>query len=208
MLVLVNMFLKSLDHLISIFRFNSSSWFLYDGLASRKTKIIKGPEHNGKLGFLVSISKQMGSKVSHPTKAFGTGISSMDIDADFRKFKEECEKDDSKTWECENQRRLGKENKMRLIKFDSQLDEAKFKLFLEKHIDKIVNVVKSTRSRKAPRYICDEALDADHFDQCTKFSVCEKAEEIVQDFCSKHSELKKHFQKRLPTRLKQLFHTV
>ena len=48
-----------------------------------------------------------------------------------------------------------KENNMRLIKLDSQLDEAKFKLFLEKYIDKIVNVVKTTRSRKALRYICD-----------------------------------------------------
>ena len=82
MLVLVTMFLKSLDHFISIFRFNSSPWFLYDGLASRKTKIIKRPVHNGKLGFLVFISKQMGSKVPHPTKTFGTGISSMDIDAE------------------------------------------------------------------------------------------------------------------------------
>ena len=30
-----------------------------------------------------------------------------------------------------------KKNKMRLITFDSQLHEAKFKLFLEKHIDKM-----------------------------------------------------------------------
>ena len=90
---------------------------------------------------------------------------------------------------------------MCLITFDSQLDEAKFKLFLEKHIDKIVNVVKNTRSRKAPRYICDKALHTDHFDQCTKFSVCEEAEKIVQKFCSKQSELRKYFQKRLPTRI-------
>ena len=79
----------------------------------------------------------MGSKVPHPAKAFGTGISSMDIDADFRKFKEECEKYNSETRERENQRKLEKENKMRLITFDSQLHEAKFKLFLEKHIDKM-----------------------------------------------------------------------
>ena len=52
----------------------------------------------------------MGSKVPHPAKAFGTGISSMDIDADFRQFKEECEKDDSETRERENQRKLEKEN--------------------------------------------------------------------------------------------------
>ena len=125
----------------------------------------------------------------------------MFIDADFRKFNEECEKDDSETRECENQRKLEKEDKMRLIKFDSQLDEAKYKLFLKKHIDKIVNVVKSTRSRKAPRYICHEALATDHFDQCTILSVCEKAEKTVQEFCSKHSELKKYFQRRLPARL-------
>ena len=143
----------------------------------------------------------MGSKVPYPAKAFGTGISSMDIDADFRKFKEKCEKDNSETRERENQRKLEKENQMRLITFDSQLNEAKFKLFLEKHIEKIVKVVKNTRSRKAPRCICDEALDTDHFDQCTKFNVCEKAEKIEQEFCSKHSELKKFFQKRLPPRL-------
>ena len=89
MLVLVTMFLKSLDHFISIFRFSSSPWFLYDSLASRKTKIIKRPTYNGKLGFLVFISKQMGSKVLHPAKAFEKGISSMDIEVDFRKFKEE-----------------------------------------------------------------------------------------------------------------------
>ena len=52
----------------------------------------------------------MGSKVPHPAKAFGRGISSMDIDADFRQFKEECEKDDSETRERENQRKLEKEN--------------------------------------------------------------------------------------------------
>ena len=120
----------------------------------------------------------MGSKVPHAAKAFGTGISSMDTDADFRKFKEECEKSDSETRECEHQRKLEKENKMRLIKFDSQLDEAKFKLLLEKHVDKVVNVVNSTRSRKAPRNICDEALDTDHFDECTKFIVCEKRRKL------------------------------
>ena len=49
-------------------------------------------------------------------------------------------------------------------------------------------------------------MDTDHFDQCTKFSVCEKAEEIVQEFCSKHSEIKKYFQKRLPKRLLILRH--
>ena len=40
-------------------------------------------------GCFVFISKQMGSKVPHPAKVFGTGISSMDIDADFKKIKEE-----------------------------------------------------------------------------------------------------------------------
>ena len=89
MFVLATMFLKSLDHFISIFRFNSSPWFFYDSLAPRKTKIIKRPGHNGKLGFLVFISKPMASKVPHPAKVFGTGISSMDIDADFKKIKEE-----------------------------------------------------------------------------------------------------------------------
>ena len=131
------MFLKTLGHSISIFRFNSSPWFLYDSLVSRKTKVIKRPAHNGKLGFLVFISKRMGSKVSHPAKAFGTGISSIDIDANFKKFKEECEKDDSKTRECEHQRKLEKENKMRLIKFDLKLDEAKFNCFWKNVLTKL-----------------------------------------------------------------------
>ena len=47
----------------------------------------------------------------------------MDIDSDFQKFKDECQKDDSEIRECENQRKLVKENKMHLIKFDLQLDE-------------------------------------------------------------------------------------
>ena len=42
LLVLVTMFLKSLYHFISIFRFSSSP-FLYESLASRKTKTIKRP---------------------------------------------------------------------------------------------------------------------------------------------------------------------
>ena len=50
----------------------------------------------------------MGSKVPHPDKVFKTGISSMNIDADFRKFKEECEKDDPETRESENQKKLEK----------------------------------------------------------------------------------------------------
>ena len=79
---------------------------------------------------------------------------------------------------------------------------------MEKHIDKIVDVVKSTRSRKAPRYICDEVLDTNLFDQCTKFSVCkkvkcEKAKGIVQGFCSKLSK-----QKRLVARLHLSTHEV
>ena len=124
------MFLKSLDHFISIFRFSSYPWFLYDGLVSRKTKKIKRPTHNRETWFLVFISKQMRSKVPHPAKAFGTGISSMDIDADFRKFKEGCEKDDS-------ERKLEKENKMRLITFDSKLDELSLNCFWKNILTKL-----------------------------------------------------------------------
>ena len=72
----------------------------------------------------------MGSKVPHPAKAFGTGISSMDIDADFRKFKEGCEKDDS-------ERKLEKENKMRLITFDSKLDELSLNCFWKNILTKL-----------------------------------------------------------------------
>ena len=73
MFVLVTVFLiKSLDHFISIFRFNSSPWFFYDGLASRQTKIIKQLARNWKFGFLVFIKKQAGSDVSYSSKASGT----------------------------------------------------------------------------------------------------------------------------------------
>ena len=62
MLVLITVFLKSLDHFISIFQFNSSPWFLSNNLTSRKTKIIKRPARIRKLG------KKMGSKVPHQLK--------------------------------------------------------------------------------------------------------------------------------------------
>ena len=207
------MFLKSLDHFISIFRFSSSPWFLYDGLASRKTKIIKRPTYNGKLGFLAFIGKQMGSKVPHPPKAFGTGISSMDIDGDFRKFKEECEKDDSETRERENQRKLEKENKMRLITFDLKLDEAKFKLFLEKHIGKNLNVVKTQDPEKL-----QDISAMKHWIQTTSINVLNSAyakrrRKLYKNFAVNSRNLRNTFRKDCRQDYsfqdtKQLLHTV
>ena len=77
---------------------------------------------------------------------------------------------------------------------------------MEKHIDKIVNVIKSTSPEKL-----QDIFAIKHWIQTTsinvlKFSVCGKAEEIVQEFSSKHSEIKKYVQKRLPTRLLILRH--
>ena len=43
MLLLVTLFISGLDHFISLFRFCSSAWLHYDGLASIKTKMVKRP---------------------------------------------------------------------------------------------------------------------------------------------------------------------
>ena len=54
---------------------------------------------------------------------------------------------------------------------------------------------------KSSKMYLQKGLDTDHFNQCTEFSVSKKADEIVQEFCSEHPELKKYFQKRLLKRL-------
>ena len=61
MLVLFTLFISVLDHFISLFRFCSSTWLYYDGLASIKTKMVKRPTIlNGEnLGFLIYVSKKM-----------------------------------------------------------------------------------------------------------------------------------------------------
>ena len=43
----------------------------------------------------------------------------------------------------------------------------------------IISVIKNTRSLKGPRQIFDKVLDSNHFDQYLKYSVCEKADEIL-----------------------------
>ena len=43
MLVLVTFFISGLDHFISLFRFCSSPWLHYGGLASIKAKMVKRP---------------------------------------------------------------------------------------------------------------------------------------------------------------------
>ena len=59
--VLVTLFISGLDHFISLFRFCSSFWLHYDGIASKKTKMVKKPTilNGEKLGFLTYVSKKM-----------------------------------------------------------------------------------------------------------------------------------------------------
>ena len=65
MLVLVTFFISGLDHFISLFRFCSSTWLHYDGLASIKTKMVKRPTilNGEKLGYLIYVRKK---KIVHP----------------------------------------------------------------------------------------------------------------------------------------------
>ena len=61
MLVLVTLFIRGLDHFISLFCFCSSTWLHYDGLASIKTKMVKRPTilNCEKLGFLIYVRKKI-----------------------------------------------------------------------------------------------------------------------------------------------------
>ena len=69
--------------------------------------------------------------------------------------------------------------------FDEQIEENKFTAFLRIHAKEITSVIKNTRSLKGPRHIFGKVLDSDHFDQYLKYSVYEKAEEILYKFFMK-----------------------
>ena len=97
MRALVTIVLRSLDHLISVFGFDSNPWFLCSCLTSRKMKIKTWPAYNAKLGFLAFIRKM------------ATKNPSIIIDDNFRRFKAEREKGDSDIQKCENQKRLIRE---------------------------------------------------------------------------------------------------
>ena len=47
----------------------------------------------------------------------------------------------------------------------------------------------------------DKVLDSDHFYQYVKYSVCEKANEILYMFCMKHPQIKHFYNKKLPPAL-------
>ena len=59
------------------------------------------------------------------------------------------------------------------------LDKKEFTVFMWVRAKEIISVIKNTRSLKGPRQIFDKVLDSNHFDQYLKYSVCEKADEIL-----------------------------
>ena len=88
-----------------------------------------------------------------------------------------------------------------MMRFDEQIDEREFTAFLRVHPEEITSVIKNTRSLKGPRHIFDKVLDSDHFGQYLKYSVCEKAGEILYKFCIKHPQIKHFYDKKLPAAL-------
>ena len=91
MLVLVTFFISGLDHFISLFRFCSSTWLHYDGLASIKTKMVKRPTilNGEKLGYLIYVRKKKfcasnERKMECPPEEIRTNI-----DKDFMQFKKD-----------------------------------------------------------------------------------------------------------------------
>ena len=49
-----------------------------------------------------------------------------------------------------------------------------------------------------PRHIFNKVIDSDHFDQYLKYSVCEKADEILYKFCMKHPQIQHFYNNKLP----------
>ena len=84
------------------------------------------------------------------------------------------------------------------MRFDEQIDKKDFTAFLRVHAMEITSAIKSTWSLKGPRHIFDKVLDSDHFDQYLKYSIREKADEILHKFCMKHPQIKHFYSKILP----------
>ena len=96
MLVLITLFIDGLDQFIFLFRFCSSTWLYYDGLASIKNKMVKRPTIlNGEnLGFLIYVSKKMFcSSNKHKIECPPEEVT-VNINEDFLLFKKENENDD------------------------------------------------------------------------------------------------------------------
>ena len=74
------------------------------------------------------------------------------------------------------------------MRFDEQIDEKEFPVFLRVHAREIIWVIKNSRSIKGSRHIFDKVLNSNHCDQCPKYSVCEKADEILHKFCMAHPQ--------------------
>ena len=87
------------------------------------------------------------------------------------------------------------------MRFDEQIDEKEFTAFRRVHAKEITSVIKNARSLKGPRHMVDKVLDSDHFDQYLKYSVCEKADEILYMFCMKHPQIKHFYNKNVPPAL-------
>ena len=89
-LVLVTFFISVFDHFISFFRFCSSNWLYYDGLASIKTKMVKKPTilNVEKLGFLIYVRKKIFCSPNERKMECPAEEITMNIDEDMQFEKE------------------------------------------------------------------------------------------------------------------------
>ena len=118
------------------------------------------------------------------------------IEKDFMQFRKENENNDLEELKYVKQQNSERNQKLALMKSDEQVDEKEFPAFLKVHVMEITSVIKKTRSLKGPRHTFDKVLDSDHFDQYLKYSVCEKADEILYMFCMKHPQIKHFYHKK------------
>ena len=81
--------------------------------------------------------------------------------------------------------------KLALMRFDGQIGEKEFPVFLQVHAREIIWVIKISRSIKGSRHIFDKVLHSNHCDQYLKYSVCEKADELLDKFCMAHPQKRK-----------------
>ena len=125
----------------------------------------------------------------------------MNINEDLKQFKKENENDDLEELKQVEQQNLERNQKVALMRFDEQIDEKEFTAFLRVYAKEITSVLKNARSLRGPRHIFDKVLDSDYSDQYLKYSVCEKADEILYKFCVKHPQIKQFYNKTSPAAL-------
>ena len=125
----------------------------------------------------------------------------MNINEDLKQFKKENENDDLEELKQVEQQNLERNQKVALMRFDEQIDEKEFTAFMRVYEKEITLVLKNARSLRGPRHIFDKVLDSDHSDQYLKYSVREKADEILYKFCVKHPQIKHFYNKTSPAAL-------